>query len=108
MIRYACEKKFSTEEELKMLPTSALSQITGKAQFLMGQFSATLYNGSGLYPIKKVTIGITDPETANDDHPLIRYYETNVDLQPLSTATVRFSVLEEYETAIWHIRDASW
>ncbi|GAA0586811.1 hypothetical protein ACFQH5_20155 [Halomonas salifodinae] len=103
-ISRACQSRFedhaSQEQELAQF---MWSDLEGRARFLGGAMSASLYNGGGLYTITRIRVGVTDPETVDSDEPLTHYYDVRVNIPPFSSTTEEFPVYQSYDDVHWQI-----
>lgn len=100
----ACRDRFSQPQaRSKELPQFVWSKLEGKAGFNGRVMSANLYNGDSLNVITRLRIGVTDPDTADSDDPVVHHYDVSVSIPPLSARTEEFLVYQSYDDVKWHI-----
>ena len=87
----ACRDRFSYEPVSLDFSQDDINAIDGTAGFVLGRFSASIYNGSPL-TITSLTIVVMDPETADSDDPISHYYEIDTNIAPRSSGDVSFDV----------------
>lgn len=98
-----CESRFSESTESYKLDYFEYSGLTGRAGFNNGRFNAYLYNGNENYVITQIKVGITDPETEDDDNPVTDYYLMDSYIEPLTTGSATSDVFNEYDEVSWEI-----